>query len=154
MAGHGICCVAICLPLRYTTQRYCQNCYGNLPQKFLCCSFCFLCRSSTFMQDTYRPLYILWTHSWCPACLSINMWYGFCVPIVTVILDVILIAVSHTLILCAAFKLPSQVSQKKAFSPVVCVICMLYIPAFFSLLARCFGHNVFHTFHSRFANSK
>ena len=33
--------------------------------------------------------------------ISVNIWYGFCVPIMTVISDVILIAASYTHILCA-----------------------------------------------------
>ena len=87
--------------------------------------------------------------------ISINIWYGFCVPIMTVISDVILIAVSYTLILCAVFRLPSQEARQKALGTCgshVCVILMFYIPAFFSILAHRFGHNVSRTFHIMFAN--
>ena len=87
--------------------------------------------------------------------ISINIWYGFCVPIMTVISDVILIAISYTLILCAVFRLPSQEARQKALGTCgshVCVILMFYIPAFFSILAHRFGHNVPQTFHIVFAN--
>ncbi|XP_049746124.1 olfactory receptor 52H1 [Elephas maximus indicus] len=87
--------------------------------------------------------------------ISINIWYGFCVPIMTVISDVILIAISYTFILCAVFHLPSRDVRQKALGTCgshVCVILMFYTPTFFSILAHRFGHNVSHTFHIMFAN--
>ncbi|XDB57876.1 hypothetical protein AB1E18_011303 [Capra hircus] len=87
--------------------------------------------------------------------ISINIWYGFCVPLMAIISDVILIAISYVLILCAVFRLPSQNARQKALGTCgshVCVILMFYIPAFFSILAHRFGHNVPQTFHIVFAN--
>uniref|UniRef100_A0A8C6RVF7 Olfactory receptor n=1 Tax=Nannospalax galili TaxID=1026970 RepID=A0A8C6RVF7_NANGA len=87
--------------------------------------------------------------------ISINIWYGFCVPIVTVISDVILITISYTLILCAVFGLPSRDARQKTLGTCgshVCAILMFYTPSFFSILAHCFGHNVPLTFHIVFAN--
>ncbi|XP_015982579.2 olfactory receptor 52H1-like [Rousettus aegyptiacus] len=87
--------------------------------------------------------------------ISINFWYGFCVPIMIVISDVILIAISYTVILCAVFHLPSQDTHQKTLGTCgshVCVILMFYAPALFSGLAYLFGHNVSRTFHIMFAN--
>nr|XP_020020697.1 olfactory receptor 52H1-like [Castor canadensis] len=77
--------------------------------------------------------------------ISINIWYGFSVPLMTVISDVIFIAVSYVFILRALFQLSSQGARQKALSTCashVCVILMFYTPAFFSILVHRFGHSV------------
>uniref|UniRef100_A0A8C4L306 G-protein coupled receptors family 1 profile domain-containing protein n=1 Tax=Equus asinus TaxID=9793 RepID=A0A8C4L306_EQUAS len=77
--------------------------------------------------------------------ISIDIWYGFSVPLMTVISDVIFIAVSYSFILHAVFQLSSQGARQKALSTCgshVCVILIFYTPAFFSILAHRFGHSV------------
>lgn len=155
--------VAICSPLRYTTiltpktiikiamgisfRRFCII----LPDVFLLTRLPF-CRTRIIPHIYCEHIGIVRL-----ACadISINIWYGFCVPIMMVISDVILIAVSYALIPCAVFRLPSQDVRQKALSTCgsnVCVILMFYMPAFFSILAHRFGHNVSRTFHIMFAN--
>nr|XP_019571376.1 PREDICTED: olfactory receptor 52H1-like [Rhinolophus sinicus] len=155
--------VAICLPLRYTTiltpRTIVKIAVGISFRSFCVIVPCvFLVNRLPFCRTHIIP------HTYCEhigvarlACadIAINIWYGFCVPIMTVIIDVILIAVSYTLILCAIFHLPSRDARKKALRTCgshVCVILMFYIPSFFSILAHRFGQNVSHTFHIMFAN--
>ncbi|XP_004717148.1 olfactory receptor 52H1 [Echinops telfairi] len=155
--------VAICFPLRYTTiltpKTIIKIVVGISFRSFcIILPVVFLLTRLPFCRTHIIP------HTYCEhigvarlACadISINIWYGFCVPIMTVISDVILIAVSYALILCAVFRLPSQDARQKALGTCgshVCVILMFYTPAFFSILAHRFGHNVPRTFHIMFAN--
>ncbi|XP_006870277.1 PREDICTED: olfactory receptor 52H1-like [Chrysochloris asiatica] len=155
--------VAICSPLRYTTILTPKTIIKIVVGVSLR-SFCiilpevFLLKRLPFCRTHIIP------HTYCEhigvarlACadISINIWYGFCVPIMMVISDVILIAISYTLILCAVFRLSSREARQKALGTCgshVCVILMFYTPAFFSTLAHRFGHNVSLTFHIMFAN--
>ncbi|XP_058546516.1 olfactory receptor 52H1-like [Neofelis nebulosa] len=155
--------VAICSPLRYTTilspRTIAKIIVGISFRSFCVIIPCvFLANRLPFCRTRIIP------HTYCEhigvarlACadISVNIWYGFGVPIMTVISDVILIAVSYILILCAVFRLPSQGARHKALGTCgshVCVILMFYIPAFFSILAHRFGRNVSRTFHIIFAN--
>ncbi|XP_014695118.3 olfactory receptor 52H1 [Equus asinus] len=157
------CYVAICSPLRYTTiltpKTIIKIIVGISFRSFcIILPVVFLLTRLPFCRTHVIP------HTYCEhigvarlACadISINIWYGFCVPIMTVISDVILIAVSYTLILYAVFRLPSQDALQKALGTCgshVCVILIFYTPAFFSILAHRFGHNVSSTFHIMFAN--
>uniref|UniRef100_A0A8D1TWC9 Olfactory receptor n=1 Tax=Sus scrofa TaxID=9823 RepID=A0A8D1TWC9_PIG len=155
--------VAICSPLRYTTILTPKTTI-KIAVGISFRSFCiilpvvFLLTRLPFCRTRIIP------HTYCEhigvarlACadIAVNIWYGFCVPIMTVISDVVLIAVSYVLILCAVFRLPSQEARQKALGTCgshVCVILMFYTPAFFSILAHRFGPNVSPTFHIMFAN--
>uniref|UniRef100_M3Z3Q7 Olfactory receptor n=1 Tax=Mustela putorius furo TaxID=9669 RepID=M3Z3Q7_MUSPF len=155
--------VAICSPLRYNTiltpKTIIKIAVGISFRSFsIIVPGVFLLKRLPFCRTHIIP------HTYCEhigvarlACadISINIWYGFCVPIMTVISDVVIIAVSYTLILCAVFRLPSRDARQKALGTCgshVCVILMFYTPAFFSILAHRFGHNVSRTFHIMFAN--
>ncbi|XP_068964925.1 olfactory receptor 52H1-like [Petaurus breviceps papuanus] len=155
--------VAICSPLRYTTiltpQVIVKIIVGISFRSFCVFVPCvFLVNRLPFCRTHVIR------HTYCEhigvarlscADISINIWYGFAVPIMTVISDVVLIAISYTLILKAVFRLPSLDARQKALGTCgshVCVILMFYIPAFFSILAHRFGHNVPLTFHIMFAN--
>lgn len=155
--------VAICFPLRYTTILTPKTTI-KIAVGISFRSFCiilpvvFLLTRLPFCRTRIIP------HTYCEhigvarlACadIAVNIWYGFCVPIMTVVSDVVLIAVSYVLILCAVFRLPSQEARQKALGTCgshVCVILMFYIPAFFSILAHRFGQNVPRGFHIVFAN--
>ncbi|XP_004683702.1 PREDICTED: olfactory receptor 52H1-like [Condylura cristata] len=155
--------VAICLPLRYTTvlthQRITKIIIGIVIRSF-CIMFpvVFLVKRLPFCRTHIIP------HAYCEhigiarlSCtdISINIWYGFGVPLMVIISDVILIGVSYTLILCAVFRLPSQDARQKALNTCgshVCVILIFYIPCFFSVLSHRFGHNIPLSFHILVAN--
>lgn len=155
--------VAICVPLRYTTVLTWPT-VGRIALAIVTRSFCsifpviFLLKRLPFCRTHIIP------HSYCEhigvarlACadITINIWYGFSVPIVIVILDVILIAVSYLLILRAVFRLPSQDARHKALSTCgshLCVILMFYVPSFFTLLTHRFGHDVPRHVHILLAN--
>ncbi|XP_049746098.1 olfactory receptor 52H1-like [Elephas maximus indicus] len=145
--------VAICFPLRYNTILT-QQVIIKLVMSIVVRSFSvilpvvFLLKRLPFCRTRIIP------HTYCEhigvarlssADISINIWYGFAVPLMTVVSDVIFIAVSYTFILRAVFHLSSQGARQKALSTCgshVCVILMFYTPAFFSILAHRFGHSV------------
>ncbi|XP_037695597.1 olfactory receptor 52H1-like [Choloepus didactylus] len=155
--------VAICSPLRYTSILTPKS-ITKIVVAICFRSFCiilpvvFLLTRLPFCRTHIIP------HTYCEhigvarlACadISINIWYGFCVPIMTVLSDVILIAISYIFILCAVFHLPSREARQKALGTCgshVCVILMFYIPGFFTILAHRFGHDVSRSFHIMFAN--
>ncbi|KAM9034063.1 olfactory receptor 52H1-like [Sarcophilus harrisii] len=145
--------VAICFPLKYTTILTYQVII-KIMMGIIIRSFCvilpdvFLLKRLPFCRTRIIP------HTYCEhigvarlscADISINIWYGFAVPLMTVISDIVLIAVSYAIILRAVFHLPSHGARQKALGTCgshICVILMFYTPAFFSILAHRFGHNV------------
>ncbi|XP_028631384.1 olfactory receptor 52B2 [Grammomys surdaster] len=155
--------VAICAPLRYATVLT-WPIVGRIALAIVFRSVCiifpviFLLKRLPFCRTNIVP------HSYCEhigvarlACadITVNIWYGFSVPIVMVIVDVVLIAVSYSLILRAVFRLPSQDARHKALSTCgshLCVILMFYVPSFFTLLTHRFGRNIPRHVHILLAN--
>ncbi|XP_075778554.1 olfactory receptor 52B2-like [Pelodiscus sinensis] len=145
--------VAVCDPLRYTTVLTNEK-IGKIATAVVIRSFCvivpvvFLLKRLPFCASNVIP------HSYCEhigvarlACADItpNIWYGFAMINVTVVLDVVFIAVSYVLILRAVFKLPTKDARRKTLGTCgshVCIILLFYIPAFFTLLTHRFGYNV------------
>ncbi|XP_034522358.1 olfactory receptor 52H1 [Ailuropoda melanoleuca] len=155
--------VAICFPLRYTTILT-RQIITKIVMAIVSRSFCiifpcvFLVKRLPFCRTLIIP------HTYCEhigvaqlACadISINIWYGFAVPVMTVTSDLILIGISYTLILRAIFNLPSRDARQKALNTCgshVCVILIFYTPALFSVLTHRFGHNIPRSFHILAAN--
>uniref|UniRef100_A0A8D2B4F6 Olfactory receptor n=1 Tax=Sciurus vulgaris TaxID=55149 RepID=A0A8D2B4F6_SCIVU len=145
--------VAICFPLRYNTiltpqliiklmvSIVARSFSIILPDVFLLKRLPF-CRTRTIPHTYCEHIGVARLSS---ADISVNIWYGFSVPLMTVVSDVVLIAVSYVFILRAVFQLASQGARQKALSTCgshVCVILVFYTPAFFSILAHRFGHGV------------
>ncbi|XP_047373911.1 olfactory receptor 52H1-like [Sciurus carolinensis] len=145
--------VAICFPLRYNTiltprliiklmvSIVVRSFSIVLPDVFLLKRLPF-CGTRTIPHTYCEHIGVARLSS---ADISVNIWYGFSVPLMTVISDVVLIAVSYVFILCAVFQLTSRGARQKALSTCgshVCVILVFYTPAFFSILAHRFGHGV------------
>ncbi|XP_038194483.1 olfactory receptor 52Z1 [Arvicola amphibius] len=142
--------VAICYPLRYTTILT-SSVIGKIGTAavvrslFICCPFIFL---------VYRLLYCgknIIPHSYCEhmgiarlACdnITVNIIYGLTMALLSTGLDIILIIISYTMILCTVFHIPSWAARYKALNTCgshICVILMFYTPAFFSFFAHRFG---------------
>ncbi|XP_032215554.1 olfactory receptor 52H1-like [Mustela erminea] len=155
--------MAICSPLRYTSvltpRAIVKIMVGIVVRSFsVVLPVVFLVKHLPFCKSCIIP------HTYCEhigvarlACadISINIWYGFAVPVMTVTSDLILIVISYSLILHAVFHLPSRDAREKALSTCgshVSVILIFYTPAIFSALTHRFGHNISLTFHIMFAN--
>ncbi|XP_072200059.1 olfactory receptor 52R1-like [Excalfactoria chinensis] len=109
---------------------------------------CFLLRRKAFCQ--HRVI----SNSYCEnmavvklVCedTRVNAAYGLFVAIIVTGFDIIVIAVSYTMILRAVLKLSSSDAQLKAFNTCVShifVILAFYVPALFSTLTHRFGHSI------------
>ncbi|XP_003412271.1 olfactory receptor 52B2-like [Loxodonta africana] len=155
--------VAICTPLRYTTILT-PMAIGRMTLAIWGWSIgtifptIFLLKRLPYCQTNIIP------HAYCEhigvaglACadITVNIWYGFSVPMASVLVDVALIGVSYTLILQAVFRLPSQDARHKALNTCgshIGVILLFFIPSFFTFLTHCFGKNIPHHVHILLAN--
>uniref|UniRef100_G1MP16 Olfactory receptor n=2 Tax=Ailuropoda melanoleuca TaxID=9646 RepID=G1MP16_AILME len=145
--------IAIHYPLRYTTILT-RALIGKISVTIFLRSYCtifpiiFLLKRLTFCQNNIIP------HTYCEhiglakyACndIRVNIWYGFSILMLTVVLDVVLIFVSYVLILCAVFHMPSRDARHKALSTCgshICVIVLFYGPAIFTTLTQRFGRHI------------
>nr|XP_006119297.1 olfactory receptor 52B2-like [Pelodiscus sinensis] len=145
--------VAVCDPLRYTTPLTNEK-IRKIATAVVLRTFCvivpvvFLLKRLPFCASNIIP------HSYCDhigvarlACadISIDIWYGLAVPIGTIILDFVLIAVSYVLILRAVFKLPTKDARHKSLGTCgshVCIILVFYVSVFFTALTHRFGYNI------------
>ncbi|KAM9220636.1 LOW QUALITY PROTEIN: olfactory receptor 52H1-like [Dugong dugon] len=154
--------VPICFPLRYTTiltrQIITKIVIGIISRSFCIIFPCVFLLKLPFCQTLIIP------HTYCEhlgvaqltcADISINIWYGLAVPVMTVTSDLILIGISYTFILRAVFYLSSWNARQKALSTCgshICVLLIFYTPAMFSVLTHRFDNNIPHSFHIMFAN--
>lgn len=116
--------VAICTPLRYsavltpmTIGKMTLAIWGRSIGTIF--PIVFLLKRLSYCRTNVIP------HSYCEhigvarlACadITVNIWYGFSVPMASVLVDVALIGISYTLILQAVFRLPSQDARHKALN--------------------------------------
>ncbi|XP_026517299.1 olfactory receptor 52B2-like, partial [Terrapene carolina triunguis] len=156
--------VAICDPLRYTTILT-HSKIGKIAAAAVIRGVCLVASLIFFLKRLpYCGPNVIY-HTFCEhmgiaqlACadITLNIWYGLTVALVTTGLDAVFIIVSYILILQAVFRLPSKDARLKALgtcSSHICVILMFYIPAFFSIFAYCFGGaNIPHYIHVLLAN--
>ncbi|KAM9034645.1 LOW QUALITY PROTEIN: olfactory receptor 52B2-like [Sarcophilus harrisii] len=155
--------VAICTPLRYTTiltpimiGKISLAIWGRSIGTIF--PIIFLLKRLPYCKTNIIP------HSYCEhigvarlACadITINIWYGFSVPMASVLVDVALIGISYTMILHAVFRLPSQEARHKALNTCgshIGVILLFFIPSFFTFLTHRFGKNIPHHVHILLAN--
>ncbi|XP_065800826.1 olfactory receptor 52Z1P-like [Muntiacus reevesi] len=142
--------VAICHPLRYTAILT-SSAIGKIGTAavvrsfIICFPFIFLVHRLTYCGRNIIP------HSYCEhmgiarlACdnINVNIIYGLTVALLSTGLDIMLIIMSYTMILCTVFQIPSWTARIKALSTCgshICAILMFYAPAFFSFFAHRFG---------------
>ncbi|XP_029457682.1 olfactory receptor 52K1-like [Rhinatrema bivittatum] len=76
---------------------------------------------------------------------TINNVYGLSIITLVIVLDMLFIALSYLMILRTVLRLPTKEARYKAFNTCtshICVICISYVPGFFSSLTHRYGKNV------------
>nr|XP_012600347.2 olfactory receptor 52B4-like [Microcebus murinus] len=155
--------IAICYPLRYTTILT-HTLIGKIGLFIFLRSFTtvfpiiFLLKRLTFCKNNILPntacKHIVLAKISCDD-IRVNIWYGFFILMLTLVLDVLLIFISYMLILRAVFHMPSQEARQKALSTCgshVCVIVLFYGPGIFSVLTQRFGRHITLYIHVLLAN--
>ncbi|XP_072472689.1 olfactory receptor 52B2-like isoform X1 [Notamacropus eugenii] len=155
--------VAICYPLQYTAILN-HSVIGKIGGIVVFRSFAtvfpivFLLKRLPFCRTN------IIAHTFCEhmglaklACadITINIWYGISVPLLSVMLDMAVIVMSYILILRAVFRLSSRDARLKTLSTCgshVCVILMFYLPGIFTVIAQRFGRKIPRHVHILLAN--
>ncbi|KAM9034075.1 olfactory receptor 52B4-like [Sarcophilus harrisii] len=155
--------IAICYPLRYN-MILTNLVTGNIGLAVLLRSIgtifpiIFLLTRLTFCKNNILP------HTSCEhiglakyACadIRVNIWYGVFVLLITIVMDIILIATSYGLLLRAVFRIPSRDARHKALNTCgshVCVIALFYVPGIFTFLTQRFGRHIPPHIHILLAN--
>ncbi|XP_061485243.1 olfactory receptor 52B2-like [Rhineura floridana] len=155
--------VAICDPLRFSTVLT-PMWIAKISAAAVLRAFCLMASLTFLLRLPFcRPNII--SHAFCEhmsiarlACadITLNIWYGLTVALLTMGVDTVLNAVSYVLILPAVFRLPSKDAQAKALGTCgshVCIILLFYVPAFFSIFAYRFAaKSIPHPVHILLAN--
>nr|XP_028581352.1 olfactory receptor 52B2-like isoform X1 [Podarcis muralis] len=143
--------VAICQPLHYSAILT-RPAIVRVGLAALARGFCVMLPTVFLLQRLPYCGHREMPHSYCEhmgvarmACadIGVDIWYGLATTLLSPGLDVVLIAVSYTLILRAVFRLPSKDARLKAIGTCgshLCVIVLFYTPAFFSFFAHRFSH--------------
>ncbi|XP_032661617.1 olfactory receptor 52Z1P-like [Chelonoidis abingdonii] len=142
--------VAICDPLKYTTILTLSKIWkiaaaSVIRGVLLVGSLTFFLKRLSYCGPNviYHTFCVHMGIAWL-ACadITLNIWYGLTVALLTTGLDVLFIVVSYILILQAVFRLPSKDARLKTIgtcSSHIWAILMFYIPVFFSIFAYRFG---------------
>ncbi|XP_054829680.1 olfactory receptor 52B2-like [Eublepharis macularius] len=142
--------VAICNPLQYSTVLT-HSRVAKIAAAAAVRAFCLMASLTLLLMRLPFCGPNVISHTFCEhmgiarlACadITVNIWYGLTVALLTTGTDTIFIAISYALILRAVFRLPSKDARAKALGTCgshVCVILMFYVPAFFSIFAYRFA---------------
>ncbi|XP_007527609.1 olfactory receptor 52B4-like [Erinaceus europaeus] len=145
--------IAICSPLRYTAILT-HALIGKIGVAIFLRSYCtvlpviYLLKRLTFCKSNILPNTackdIMLAHLSCND-IRINIWYGFFILMLTLVLDIVLIFISYLFILRAVFRIPSRDARAKTLNTCgshICVILHFYGPGIFSILTQRFGRHV------------
>ncbi|XP_044858467.1 olfactory receptor 52E4-like [Mauremys mutica] len=86
--------------------------------------------------------------------ITVNRTYGLVIALVVIWLDLMLIALSYSLIIRAILRISSKKAHQKALNTCtahICVMLMSYIPCLFSYLTQRFGQGIASHVHVTFA---
>ncbi|XP_072471704.1 olfactory receptor 52B6-like [Notamacropus eugenii] len=156
--------VAICSPLYYNAILT-PTIIRKIAVAILTRSFCIVLPSIFFLKRLPYCQNNIISNTFCEhmgiarlscADISVNVWYGLSVALLSTGVDIILITISYVLILHTVFHLPSHEAQRKALGTCgshICVILLFYIPGLFSVFAYRFGRkSIPHYVHILLAN--
>uniref|UniRef100_A0A8C0E2L5 Olfactory receptor family 52 subfamily B member 6 n=1 Tax=Balaenoptera musculus TaxID=9771 RepID=A0A8C0E2L5_BALMU len=152
--------MAISSPLRYATI-FTSTVIGKIVAATLAHSFFIMFPPIFLLKRLHNCQINIITHTFCEhvgilACASIKVTviYGL-IAFSMGYIDLSVIGFSYVQILRAVFYLPSSDAHLKALRTCgshVCLMLAFYLPALFSFMSHCFGHNIPHYIHILLAN--